>query len=244
MRPSPRRDTQRETEKEAEKVRIKLLNQVDERRSPRTEATVNELLDRWLEVIDIEKTTRTGYVGKIEKHIRPTIGRLQVGRVRADTIENLYAQLRRCREHCKGAKYTQHRTEGEHICDEHSTRRKCAKELTGDPKRPASGAERACGPHRCAPLAPASIRVVHAILSGSFTRAGALGVDCGQPGRADRAAADAAAESVTPDGSRSRTDPRGGVEGPRLGCPSSVHDDHRCSTGRSVRPALVPARPR
>ena len=68
---------------------MKLLNQVDERRSPRTEATVNELLDRWLEVIDIEKTTRTGYVGKIEKHIRPTIGRLQVGRVRADTIENL-----------------------------------------------------------------------------------------------------------------------------------------------------------
>jgi integrase len=173
------RETQRETEKEADKVRIKLLNQFDERRSPRTEATVNELLDRWLDVIDIEKTTRTGYVGKIEKHIRPTIGRLAVGRVRAETIENLYAQLRRCRDHCKGAKYIQHRTEGEHVCDEHSARRKCAKELTGDPEAPCRWCERACGLHRCTPLASASIRVVHAILSGSFTRA----VRCRVPGR-------------------------------------------------------------
>lgn len=165
------RDTQRETEKEAEKVRTKLLNQVDERRSPKTEATVNELLDRWLDVIDIEKTTRTGYVGKVEKHIRPTLGRLQVGRVRAETIENLYAQLRRCRDHCKGRKYVQHRTDGEHVCDEHSVRRNCAKETTGDPDAPCRWCVRACGPHRCTPLAAASIRVVHAILSGSFTRA-------------------------------------------------------------------------
>jgi hypothetical protein len=66
---------------------------------------VNELLDRWLEVIDIERKTRTGYVGKIEKHVRPTIGRLQVGRVRANTIEGLYAQLRRCRDRCRGEKF-------------------------------------------------------------------------------------------------------------------------------------------
>jgi hypothetical protein len=64
------------TRRETEKVQTKLLNQVDERRSPKTEATVNELLDRWLDVID------GGYVGKIEKHIRPSIGRLQVGRAR------------------------------------------------------------------------------------------------------------------------------------------------------------------
>ncbi|MGH3611581.1 MAG: hypothetical protein ACRDRK_02965 [Pseudonocardia sp.] len=100
----PAGETRRDTEKEADKVRTRLLNRVDERRTPRTEASVNELLDRWLDVIDVEKTTRTGYIGKIEKHIRPTLGRLQVGRVRAETIENLYAQLRRCRDHCKGAK--------------------------------------------------------------------------------------------------------------------------------------------
>ncbi|MFC4950105.1 hypothetical protein [Pseudonocardia sp. GCM10023141] len=107
-------DTEAGTRTAAEKALTKLLNQVDERRSPKTETTVNELLDRWLEVIDIERKTRTGYVGKIEKHIRPTIGRLQVGRVRADTVEGLYAQLRRCRDHCKGENFIQHRTAFEH----------------------------------------------------------------------------------------------------------------------------------
>ena len=35
--------------RDAERVRTRLLNQVDERRNPRTKATVNQLLDRWLE---------------------------------------------------------------------------------------------------------------------------------------------------------------------------------------------------
>ena len=34
---------------QAEKVRTRLLSQVDERRSPRTRATVSQLLDRWLQ---------------------------------------------------------------------------------------------------------------------------------------------------------------------------------------------------
>lgn len=88
----PARATRRETEKEAEKVHTRFLIQVDERRSPRTEATVNELFDRRHDVIDIEGKTRAGYVGRIEKHIRPTVGRLQVGCVQPDTIEGLYAR--------------------------------------------------------------------------------------------------------------------------------------------------------
>lgn len=167
----PAQATRRETEKAAEKVQTKLLNQVDERRSPKTEATVNELLDRWLDVIDVERKTRVGYMGKIEKHIRPSIGRLQVGRVRADTIEGLYARLRRCRDRCRGEKYVQHRTDAEHVCDEHSARRKCAKTATGDPTARCRWCERACAAHRCVPLAGGSIRVIHAILSGAFTRA-------------------------------------------------------------------------
>ncbi|MGE3796056.1 MAG: tyrosine recombinase XerC [Dehalococcoidia bacterium] len=165
------RPTRRATEQEAEKALTRLLNQVDERRSPRTEATVNQLLDRWLEVIDIEKKTRAGYVGKIEKHVRPTIGRLAIGKVRVETIESLYAQLRRCRDHCRGRKYVQHRTEVEHVCDEHTARRKCAKDVSGDPNVRCRWCERACKPHRCVPLSAGSIRVVHAILSGAFGRA-------------------------------------------------------------------------
>jgi len=37
----------------AEKARTRLLGQVDERRNPRTKATVSQLLDKWLEVLDV-----------------------------------------------------------------------------------------------------------------------------------------------------------------------------------------------
>lgn len=163
------RATKRETEREAEKVQTRLLNQVDERRAPKTEATVNYLLDKWLEVIDVERTTRTGYIGKIEKHIRPTIGRLPIGKVKAETVESLYARLRRCKEHCNGQKYIQHRTADEHVCDEHSARRKCAR--LEDPDAKCRYCDRACKQHECVALANGSIRVVHAILSGTFGRA-------------------------------------------------------------------------
>jgi hypothetical protein len=55
----------------AEAALTRLLNQVDEQRSPKTEATVNHHVDRWLEMLDVERRTRIGYIGKIEKHIRP-----------------------------------------------------------------------------------------------------------------------------------------------------------------------------
>ena len=34
--------------KEAEKVRVRLLNQVDEQRNPRTSATMNQLMNRYI----------------------------------------------------------------------------------------------------------------------------------------------------------------------------------------------------
>jgi hypothetical protein len=72
----PARATVRETRREADKVRTRLLSQIDERRNPRSRVTVNDLVDRWLDVVKLEATTRQGYVGKIEKHIRPTIGKV------------------------------------------------------------------------------------------------------------------------------------------------------------------------
>src|SRR5215216_1637815 len=55
----------RQAAREAEKVRTKLLAQVDERRNPRTRATMRQLLTRYMDVIDIEETTRAGYAGYI-----------------------------------------------------------------------------------------------------------------------------------------------------------------------------------
>lgn len=66
--------------KDAEKVRTRLLGEVDERRNPKTKATVNQLLDRYLSVIELEDSTRVTYQGYIDNHIRPLLGRLSVGR--------------------------------------------------------------------------------------------------------------------------------------------------------------------
>jgi integrase len=60
--------------RDAERVRTRLLNQVDERRNPRTKATVNQLLDRWLEVVEPETTTRNSVVGRLNRHVRPVLG--------------------------------------------------------------------------------------------------------------------------------------------------------------------------
>ena len=51
--------------------RTRLLNQVDERRNPRTRAALNQLLDRWLEVVELEQTTRRGYVRKLDTTFGP-----------------------------------------------------------------------------------------------------------------------------------------------------------------------------
>ncbi|MFV2102573.1 hypothetical protein [Micromonospora sp. LOL_024] len=121
--------------KETEKARTRFLAQVDDRRNPCTRATVDQLLDRWLEVLDVEMSTRQGYVRKLNKHVRPLLGKLPVGRLDAETLESFYAVLRKCRDHSGGArKAIEHRKAGLHDCTDK------------------------CRPHECKPLAPASIR--------------------------------------------------------------------------------------
>ncbi|GAB1690147.1 tyrosine-type recombinase/integrase [Krasilnikovia sp. M28-CT-15] len=133
--------------REAEKARTRLLSQVDERRNPRTRATMNQLLDRWLEVLHVEPSTRRGYVLKIEKHIRPMLGGVQVARVDAELLETFYARLRKCRDHCDGRRYIQHRTQRPHECDDR------------------------CRRHACDGLSASTIRQIHWILSGALDRA-------------------------------------------------------------------------
>jgi hypothetical protein len=132
---------------EAEKARTRLLAQVDDRRNPRTRATLDQLLDRWLEVVELEATTRMGYQNKLRKHVRPVLGKLPVGRIEAETLESFYAGLRRCRDWCGGRRYVEHRTSADHTCN--------AK----------------CRPHTCKPLAASTVRQIHWILSGALSRA-------------------------------------------------------------------------
>lgn len=132
---------------EAEKVRTRLVNQVDEQRNPRTKATVNQLMDRYLELLDVEETTLERYEQAIRIHIRPLLGHLPVAKLNGETLDAHQAILRRCRAHCDGRPFMEHRVPGPHECTA------------------------GCGPHVCRPLATSSIRKVHFCLSGALARA-------------------------------------------------------------------------
>jgi integrase len=135
-------------EQNAEDALVRLLNEVNEKAHPRTNATVNELLDRYLQLLNVERTTRVSYERNADLHIRPLIGKEKVGRVGGEILDSLYGELRRCRIHCRRTRgLIDHRTTRPHTCDYR------------------------CRPHRCEPLGEGTIRKIHYILSGAFKKA-------------------------------------------------------------------------
>jgi integrase len=130
---------------EAEKVRTAFLHEVDERRNPKTRAKVNQLLDRYLESLDVEPTTRTRYEGIIRIHLRPALGSLPLSKLDSDILDRFFGQRRRCRERCKGrARHVKHGTQREHECDEQ------------------------CVVVPCRPLSVSSVRQTHWVLNAAF----------------------------------------------------------------------------
>jgi integrase len=104
-------------------------------------------MDRYLELLDVDTTTRKGFEGYIRNHVRPLLGKIQVGKLNGETLDSFYAILRRCRAHCDGKPYIEHRMRADHECDEK------------------------CKSHKCKPLATSSIRQVRWWLSGALKRA-------------------------------------------------------------------------
>ncbi len=60
-----------------------------ERRNPRTKATVNQLLDKYLAEADLEFNTLDVYKGYADKHIRPLLGDVKVGSLDAGVMDSL-----------------------------------------------------------------------------------------------------------------------------------------------------------
>jgi len=88
------RDTAR-TQKEAERALTRLLSQVDEQRTPNTSATVGYLLDRWLELAQLELTTRDTYEAYIRRHVRPVLGGVPLRKLTVDVLDRFYLRLAR-----------------------------------------------------------------------------------------------------------------------------------------------------
>jgi hypothetical protein len=82
------------TKREAQALRARLLTQVDEGRRPATDATLAQLLERWLEMADLAWSTRVTYKGYIERTILPTLGHLPLRRLDTATLDRFNSELR------------------------------------------------------------------------------------------------------------------------------------------------------
>ena len=140
--------TDRAARREAEKAMARLQAEVDGQRSAQSSVTLGYTLDEWPKTVEVEDSTRDGYIGYVERTIRPTLGAVPIAKLSTRTLETFYAELRRCRVRCNGRPTTAHRVMGEHSCD----------------------AAR-CAPHVCKPMAASTARQVHAVISGALSAA-------------------------------------------------------------------------
>jgi Phage integrase, N-terminal SAM-like domain len=82
------------TKREVQALRARLLTQVDEGRRPATDATVAQLLERWLEMADLAWSTRVTYKDYIKRTILPALGHLPLRRLDTATLDRFYSELR------------------------------------------------------------------------------------------------------------------------------------------------------
>ena len=146
-----------DTQEQAERRRAALIDQITNGRVPQARATVSDLIDRWLSVAELELITTVNYESYIERVIRPVLGGLQLREIqdRVEVLDELYAQLRRCRRLCGGRPgLVDHRPVGQ------------------GRRRPGGGPVHECDgrgvPHRCQGASASAIRQVHAILHRAF----------------------------------------------------------------------------
>ncbi|MGH3981904.1 MAG: tyrosine-type recombinase/integrase, partial [Pseudonocardiaceae bacterium] len=80
----------------------RLQGQVDEGRHPKSAITVGQTIAQWLDVAELEDTTRERYADLIRIYIEPTFGDLAASKLDAELLEKFYARLQRCRHLCNG----------------------------------------------------------------------------------------------------------------------------------------------
>ncbi|ONI78578.1 hypothetical protein ALI144C_27550 [Actinosynnema sp. ALI-1.44] len=82
---------------------------------------MNQLMDRYLELPDVDVTTRKSYESHIRNHIRPMLGHLQVGKLNGETFDSFYAVLRTCRARWGGRTFIEHRSRKPHECTDNAS---------------------------------------------------------------------------------------------------------------------------
>jgi integrase len=92
----------------AEIALTKLQARVDEDRQPKSNLTVRQAIEQWLEVARLEDTTRDRYEDLIRIYIGPTLGSMRAAKLDAQMLERWYARLQRCRWACDGRRRAGH----------------------------------------------------------------------------------------------------------------------------------------
>jgi hypothetical protein len=80
----------------------RLQREVDEEAHPKTRLTIGQAIQQWLDVAELEDTTRERYEDLIRLYVMPTFGDLPAAKLDAELLERFYARVHRCRELCSG----------------------------------------------------------------------------------------------------------------------------------------------
>ena len=81
----------------------RLLAQADGDRFPNREATLGQTLTKYLEVADLEVSTREAHEGYIRRTIGPVLGEVKIRKLGADSLDSLYTALKKCSRLCRRA---------------------------------------------------------------------------------------------------------------------------------------------
>ena len=85
---------------EAQLALTKLQRLVDENKHPKSSITVGEAIGKWMEVAELEVTTRDRYEDLIRLYIAPKFGDFKLKKLNAELLERFYARLHRCKDLC------------------------------------------------------------------------------------------------------------------------------------------------
>src|SRR4051794_8633263 len=72
---------------EAKKALVKLQSEIDEDKAPKSNITVRQAIEQWLEVAALEDTTRERYQDLIRLYVLPMFGHLQAAKLDAELLE-------------------------------------------------------------------------------------------------------------------------------------------------------------